>query len=116
MVRIFDGLTDATDQFGRLSSRQRPLGQAVERGDHPHRERLARVAIEREVAKLLGRRSQWIEAQGGVPSIEGSMHKLFSDETTVRAASDLIDIFGSDGALEVDEEGAPAGGQRHRAG
>jgi alkylation response protein AidB-like acyl-CoA dehydrogenase len=74
------------------------------------RERLARIAIEREVAKLLGRRSQWIEAQGGVPSIEGSMHKLFSDETTVRAASDLIDIFGAEGALEYDEEDAPAGG------
>jgi alkylation response protein AidB-like acyl-CoA dehydrogenase len=74
------------------------------------RERLARIAIEREVAKLFGRRSQWIEAKGGIPSIEGSMHKLFSDEMTVRAAADLIDIFGAEGALEVGEEDAPAGG------
>jgi alkylation response protein AidB-like acyl-CoA dehydrogenase len=75
------------------------------------RERLARIAIEREVATLLGLRSQWVEAQGSTSMIEGSMYKLFSTETEVRAASDLVDIFGPEGILESAEANAPAGGE-----
>jgi alkylation response protein AidB-like acyl-CoA dehydrogenase len=75
------------------------------------RERLARVAIEREVAGLLRIRSQWAELQGSASFIEGSMFKLFSAESQVRAAADLIDIFGTEGLVELGEATAPGQGE-----
>lgn len=74
------------------------------------RERLARIAIEREVATLLRLRGKWVEQQGSPSFVEGSMYKLFSAETQVRAASDLLDLFGAEGLLELGEPGAPAEG------
>jgi alkylation response protein AidB-like acyl-CoA dehydrogenase len=74
------------------------------------RERLARIAIEREVSSLLRLRSRWAEAQGSMSMVEGSMFKLFSAETQVRAAADLVDIFGPLGLLEGSGSGAPADG------
>lgn len=74
-------------------------------------DRLARVAIDCEVSKLLAHRSHWVESQGRLATIEGSMHKLFSAESEVRAASQLLDLFGAEGALELGETGAPATGE-----
>jgi alkylation response protein AidB-like acyl-CoA dehydrogenase len=74
-------------------------------------ERLARVAIDCEVAKLLAHRSHWVESTGALAVVEGSMHKLFSAESEVRAASELLDIFGAAGVLELDEPDAPALGE-----
>ncbi len=79
--------------------------------DESVRERLSRLAIEREVSTLLRLRSQWAEAQGSTSMIEGSMFKLFSAESQVRAASDLLDIFGSLGLLEAGDPAAPGAGE-----
>jgi alkylation response protein AidB-like acyl-CoA dehydrogenase len=75
------------------------------------RERLARIAIEREISGLLRLRSQWLESRSSTSMVEGSMYKLFSTETQVRAAGDFLDIFGLDGILEAPEPDAPAGGE-----
>jgi alkylation response protein AidB-like acyl-CoA dehydrogenase len=75
------------------------------------RDRLVRIAIDCEVAKLLAYRSHWVESTGGRAVVEGSMHKLFSAEREVRAASDLLDVLGAAGVLEIDEVGAPAQGE-----
>ncbi|GAB2851293.1 acyl-CoA dehydrogenase family protein [Actinocorallia aurea] len=74
------------------------------------RERLARLAIDVEVAKLLGRRACWIEATGGVPTVEASMHKLFHAESRVRFSTVLLDLLGPEGLREVGDPGAVAGG------
>ena len=74
------------------------------------RAQLARLAIETEVAKLLGQRSCWIESRGEVPVVEGSMHKLFSAESHLRFSVTLTDIFGPSALREVGTEGAVAGG------
>jgi alkylation response protein AidB-like acyl-CoA dehydrogenase len=74
------------------------------------RERLARLAVDVEVAKLLGRRSCWIEATGGVPTVEASMHKLFHAESRVRFSSVLLDLLGPRGLREVGDPRAVAGG------
>jgi len=79
--------------------------------DDSVRERLARLAIEREISMLLRLRSQWTQAQGSLSMIEGSMFKLFSAESQVRAASDLLDIFGILGILEAGEPAAPGSGE-----
>jgi alkylation response protein AidB-like acyl-CoA dehydrogenase len=79
--------------------------------DDSVRERLARIAIEREVSSLLRLRSLWAQASGSRSMIEGSMFKLFSAESQVRAAGDLVDIFGPLGLLEAGHPAAPADGE-----
>ncbi len=74
------------------------------------RQRLARMATEREVATLLGRRSCWIESTGGVPTTEASMHKLFNAESHLRFSTALLDMLGTAGLREVGDPDAPAGG------
>jgi alkylation response protein AidB-like acyl-CoA dehydrogenase len=79
--------------------------------DDSVRERLGRLAIEREISSLLRLRSQWAAAQGSRSMVEGSMFKLFSAESQVRAASDLLDIFGSLGLIEPGDPAAPGSGE-----
>jgi alkylation response protein AidB-like acyl-CoA dehydrogenase len=79
--------------------------------DESVRERLARLAIEREVSTLLRLRAKWVESKGSRSMIEGSMFKLFSAESQVRAASDLLDIFGPLGLLEAGNPAAPGSGE-----
>jgi hypothetical protein len=74
------------------------------------RERLARVATDCEVGRLLGLRTAWIAHQGGLPGVEGSMAKLFASETFQRACSDLLDLLGPEGLRHHGEPDAPAGG------
>lgn len=74
------------------------------------REQLARMAIDAEVITLLGRRSCWIESVGGVPTIEGSMYKLYSAESRVRSSRVLLDILGPEGLRELGDPAAPGGG------
>jgi alkylation response protein AidB-like acyl-CoA dehydrogenase len=80
-------------------------------GDPTVRERLVRILIDREVAGLLRQRARWIEQQGSASLVEGSMYKLFSAETQVRAANDLLDLFGSEALLERSEPQAVSGGE-----
>ena len=79
--------------------------------DDSVRERLGRLAIEREISSLLRLRSQWAAAQGSRSMVEGSMFKLFSAESQVRAASDLLDIFGPLGLIESGDSAAPGSGE-----
>ncbi|GAA0960094.1 acyl-CoA dehydrogenase family protein [Actinocorallia libanotica] len=79
-------------------------------GDPVARERLARLAVEVEVAKLLGRRSCWIEATGGTPTVEASMHKLFHAESRVRFSTVMLDLLGPRGLRETGDPRAVAGG------
>lgn len=61
------------------------------------RERLARVAIGNEVSNLLGWRAAWLASTGVLPSIEGSMAKLFTTEHYEVAGDLLIDALGVEG-------------------
>jgi alkylation response protein AidB-like acyl-CoA dehydrogenase len=68
------------------------------------RERLARVALGIEVSDLLDRRSVWAAAtRDRSARVAGPMAKLYSSETFVAAASDLMDLLGPD-ALERKSE------------
>jgi alkylation response protein AidB-like acyl-CoA dehydrogenase len=73
------------------------------------RARLARVAIDKEVADLLGARAAWAAA-AGMPRQEGAEAKLFGTEAYGRAASQLLDVLGPLGLLTADSAAAPAGG------
>jgi len=60
------------------------------------RARLARVAIDKEVADLLGMRAAWA-ATSGIPQQEGAEAKLFGTEAYGRAAAALLDALGPEG-------------------
>jgi len=70
------------------------------------RERIARAAIEIEVARLLGGRNDETAKIAGV----GNGTKLYASETYVRAVSDLLDLAGPVGLLQHTEADAIAGG------
>jgi alkylation response protein AidB-like acyl-CoA dehydrogenase len=74
------------------------------------RERLARVAVENEVGRLLAYRMACVTAAGELPIVEGSMAKLFATEAFQRASADLLDLIGPTGVLQHGEPGAPADG------
>jgi alkylation response protein AidB-like acyl-CoA dehydrogenase len=75
------------------------------------RRRLARVAIETEVAMLLQRRCVWMLEQGDIPVAEGSMSKLFSTEALQRASQDMVELVGPDGLRSYLDPTAPDRGR-----
>ncbi len=74
------------------------------------RERLANMAIDNEVAKLLAYRVSWVAATGGLPGVEGSMHKLWYAERLNAAASELLDMLADEGVVGHGEASAPVDG------
>ncbi|HEX7096586.1 MAG TPA: acyl-CoA dehydrogenase family protein [Acidimicrobiales bacterium] len=74
------------------------------------RERLARIAIDNEVAKLLTMRSAWIAASGGLPGLEGSMTKVFATEAYQKASRWLLQAAAPAGLLQFHQPGAAADG------
>lgn len=74
------------------------------------RERMARVAIDNEVAKLLAQRSAWIGASGGAAGLEGSMTKLFCTEAYQTASAWFLQAAGPAGLLQFHQPGAAADG------
>jgi alkylation response protein AidB-like acyl-CoA dehydrogenase len=74
------------------------------------RERLARIAIDNEVAKLLTQRSAWIAATGGLPGLEGSMTKVFASEAYQKAVRWCQQMAGPAGLLQFHEPTAAAEG------
>jgi len=73
------------------------------------KERLARIAIEAEVSRLLGMRTAWVAASGALPGTEGSAAKLFSSESAQRQHWDLLDILGAEAVLRREAGDAPLG-------
>jgi alkylation response protein AidB-like acyl-CoA dehydrogenase len=75
------------------------------------RERLARAAIDLEVATLLARRSGWATANDITKDPGwGPGSKLFETEAYVRAAADFFAMVGPEALIPYEEEGTVAGG------
>jgi alkylation response protein AidB-like acyl-CoA dehydrogenase len=72
-------------------------------------QRLARAAIDAEVARLLALRVRWVQESGGLPGVEGSSAKLFGTESAQRAHWDLLDIIGDHAVLRREASSAPLG-------
>jgi alkylation response protein AidB-like acyl-CoA dehydrogenase len=67
------------------------------------RERLARLAVDIEAARLLGLETAWVLTKGEVPAAESSMAKIFVSELAQRVADAGSAILGLDGQLHPDE-------------
>ena len=81
------------------------------------RERLATMRVNDEVARLLALRCSYVAATGGMPGVEGSMHKLWYAEAMTADAAELVDMLGAEGVLAHGEPDAPVDGwveQLHR--
>lgn len=74
------------------------------------RRRIARVAMEDEVSRLLLRRCVWMIETGQIPAAEGPMSKVFSTEALVRASQDVVELVGPDAARSYFEPTAPEQG------
>jgi alkylation response protein AidB-like acyl-CoA dehydrogenase len=75
------------------------------------RRRIARVAMEDEVARLLQRRCVWMVQDGTIPVAEGPMSKVFSTEALVRASQDIVELVGPDAVRSYFEPTAPEQGR-----
>lgn len=75
------------------------------------RRRIARVAMETEVAMLLQRRCVWLSEQGKQPIAEGPMSKVFSTETLERASQDIVELVGPDGMRSFLDPTSPEQGR-----
>jgi alkylation response protein AidB-like acyl-CoA dehydrogenase len=67
------------------------------------RERLARLAVDIEAARMLGLETAWALGQGRVPAAESSMAKVFVSELSQRLADAGCEILGLNGQLHPDE-------------
>ena len=74
------------------------------------RERMARAAIDNEVAALMTLRTAYIAATGGLPGLEGSMVKIFSTEAYQKASKWFSEASGPAGLLGFGVPGAAADG------
>jgi alkylation response protein AidB-like acyl-CoA dehydrogenase len=70
------------------------------------RERIARLAVDIDAARMLGLETAWVLSKGAVPSAESSKAKIFVSELAQRMADTGSAILGLNGQLHPDEPAA----------
>ncbi|GIW41029.1 MAG: acyl-CoA dehydrogenase [Candidatus Binatia bacterium] len=75
------------------------------------RERVARLAVDIEAARMLGLETAWAIDQGRVPAAESSMAKVFVSELAHRLADFGTEILGLQGQLHMNEPRAAIRGR-----
>jgi len=76
------------------------------------RQRLAQLATELEVARVMGLKFVFESGKGGAaPTTEASEYKLFATELSKRLANAAMDIAGPGSQLRVKTEGGPMAGR-----
>ena len=78
------------------------------------RHRLADLAVEVEVSRLISYEIAWMQGQGQVPNKEASMGKLFGTELQQRVARTGMSLLGMHGQLEPGSKYAPLQGRIER--
>jgi hypothetical protein len=82
------------------------------RDDPVVRQRIAQLATQAEVARVLGLAFVNKSSKGGAaPTVEASAYKLYATELSKRLASAAMDIAGPGGQLRVRDEDAPMEGR-----
>jgi alkylation response protein AidB-like acyl-CoA dehydrogenase len=79
------------------------------------RSRVAQLATQLEVARVLQRRVISEAVKGGVPTCESSQYKLFMNECSKRTANAALDLIGPAAQLKPGQRGAPADGRFERS-
>jgi alkylation response protein AidB-like acyl-CoA dehydrogenase len=107
LQRTFEELIRYAKETGRYG---RPLGK-----EPKVRHKLAQLAIELEVGRMLGYQVAWLLDRGGVPFHEASMSKVFMSEQEQRMTSIGMEILGLYGQLKEGCKWSPLGGQMELA-
>ena len=79
------------------------------------RRRIAAVATDLEVSRMLQRRVISEALGDRVPTVESSQYKLFMNESGQRLADAALDILGPEGTIRAGEDEAPIGGRFERS-
>ncbi|MGH7804385.1 MAG: acyl-CoA dehydrogenase family protein, partial [Candidatus Binatia bacterium] len=103
LQRIFRELVE-------VSRTHRRRGQPIAE-DPMVRRKLARLAVDIDVARLLAIQNAWAIDQGGVPIMEASMAKIAVSELTARFADFGMEVLGLAGQLDRDAPEAPLAGR-----
>jgi alkylation response protein AidB-like acyl-CoA dehydrogenase len=64
------------------------------------RKKLAKIALDAEILRLICYRVTSVQENGGVPNYEASTAKVFASELLCRTANDAMDILGPYGQLD----------------
>lgn len=89
--RLVDDITQAAKELRRNGE---PLGK-----DPMVRHKLAELAVETQVARMLAYRVAWLQAKGQVPVYEASVSKVFGSELNQRIADAGLQVLGLWGQL-----------------
>lgn len=79
------------------------------------RRRLAELAVQAEVSRLVSYRVAWMQSKGEVPNMEASMAKLLGTELLQRVAREGMSMLGLYGQLEPGSKYAPLQGRIEEA-
>jgi alkylation response protein AidB-like acyl-CoA dehydrogenase len=79
------------------------------------RHKLAEMAVQIEVARMIAYRVAWLQSKGQIPSYEASMSKLVGTELRKRLGDIGMQILGLYGPLETGAKWAPLKGRVMRA-
>jgi alkylation response protein AidB-like acyl-CoA dehydrogenase len=104
-VPIYDRLLAHAQQPDSAGEGRRVIDNSV------NRQHLADTEIEINVARLLGYRVSWMQANDLVPNHESSISKLFGTELQQRSARRGINMLGLGGQLRPGSAHAPMGGE-----
>ena len=76
-------------------------------------EKLAELALEFQIGRLMAYRVASMQARGQVPNAEASLSKVFGSELQQRLADAALNILGLPAQLTAVSAGAPLGGRLH---
>jgi alkylation response protein AidB-like acyl-CoA dehydrogenase len=105
--------------IGGMKTCEALIGYAVEQrragtirpGYEAIKHKLAELAIEYEVGRLLAYRVGWLQSQGRVPNYEASVSKMFGSELTQRLARTGMELLWLGGQLAPGSPHAPLRGR-----
>ncbi len=107
--RVIGGMRTC-DALIAYAAEQLPLGR--QRSAYPAiRHKLAELAIEYQVGRMLAYRVAWLQSQGRVPNYEASVSKMFGSELTQRLARTGMELLGLAGQLAPGSPSAPLQGR-----
>jgi alkylation response protein AidB-like acyl-CoA dehydrogenase len=92
-------------------ARERVAANANRAGYAMVRHRLAELAIEYEVGRMLAYRVGWLQSRGQVPNYEASVSKMFGSELTQRLAKTGMELLWQGGQLAPGSPHAPMRGR-----
>ena len=108
-VMFAAGARRLLEQLVRFAKETEFNGQRL--GKDPQiRQKLAELAIEVEIGRIMGYRLVWLQTQGALPGPEAPMIKVFASETLQRMANVGTQMMGLYGQLGLGSKWAPLAG------